>query len=152
MRREDEAGPDGGGAHCPRRDQWGRGGAVRFPRDLRWFGIPRPDLDAYLHCPGARRPRRDQGAEAEPFSRASRSVYTSITASDPQTEQDLANSLVPGGGAYVTYMIMMRPRALSGGQQSSPSVTGSVRWSPSPTPTTASSSYPDPTKAWWKAR
>ncbi|XP_038980260.1 sorting nexin 2B-like isoform X2 [Phoenix dactylifera] len=43
--------------------------------------------------------------------RAAASEYASIAVSDPQKEQDAVNSLVPGGGAYVTYLITSRTRA-----------------------------------------
>ncbi|KAH0455108.1 hypothetical protein IEQ34_017032 [Dendrobium chrysotoxum] len=42
--------------------------------------------------------------------RASTSDYLEITVTDPQKENDSATSLVPGGGAYVTYLITTRVR------------------------------------------
>ncbi|XP_008809960.2 LOW QUALITY PROTEIN: sorting nexin 2A-like [Phoenix dactylifera] len=61
---------------------------------------------AALDCPSHRResssPRSDRDAVSE---------YAKITVSDPQKEQDAVNSLVPGGGTYVTYLITSRTRA-----------------------------------------
>ncbi|XP_020571608.1 sorting nexin 2A-like [Phalaenopsis equestris] len=42
--------------------------------------------------------------------RASTSDYLEITVTDPQKESDSATSLVPGGGAYITYLITTRVR------------------------------------------
>lgn len=45
---------------------------------------------------------------ASPSSPPSCQQFLTITVSDPQKEQDLSNSLVPGGAAYVTYLITTR--------------------------------------------
>lgn len=45
---------------------------------------------------------------ASPSSPPSSSEFLTITVSDPQKEQELSNSLVPGGTAYVTYLITTR--------------------------------------------
>ncbi|KAL6977513.1 Sorting nexin 2B [Sarracenia purpurea var. burkii] len=46
--------------------------------------------------------------EASSSSPLSRSEYIRISVSDPQREQELANSLVPGGNTYYTYLITTR--------------------------------------------
>ncbi|XP_055832889.1 sorting nexin 2B-like [Solanum dulcamara] len=43
-----------------------------------------------------------------PSSSSFSSEFLTITVSDPQKEQELSNSLVPGGTAYVTYLITTR--------------------------------------------
>lgn len=45
---------------------------------------------------------------ASPSSPPSSDDFLTITVSDPQKEQELSNSLVPGGTAYVTYLITTR--------------------------------------------
>ncbi|CAH9069713.1 unnamed protein product [Cuscuta europaea] len=49
----------------------------------------------------------DQSGESPSSSSpsAAMSEYLQITVSDPQKEQELSNSLVPGGNTYVTYLI-----------------------------------------------
>lgn len=44
----------------------------------------------------------------EPGTSSSRSEYLHISVSDPQKEQDVSTSLVPGGNAYYTYLITTR--------------------------------------------
>ncbi|KAG1339016.1 sorting nexin 2B [Cocos nucifera] len=53
-------------------------------------------------CRGISFPRSDRAAASE---------YARIAVSDPQKEQDAVNALVPGGGAYFTYLITSRTRA-----------------------------------------
>ncbi|KAM7494751.1 hypothetical protein LguiB_029360 [Lonicera macranthoides] len=48
------------------------------------------------------------GESLSPTSPSSSSEYLSISVSDPQREQEISNSLVPGGNSYVTYLITTR--------------------------------------------
>nr|GMD02131.1 sorting nexin 2B-like [Ipomoea batatas] len=48
------------------------------------------------------------GASPSSSSSTPMSEYLHITVSDPQKEQELTNSLVPGGSTYVTYLITTR--------------------------------------------
>lgn len=48
------------------------------------------------------------GASPSSSSSTPMSEYLQITVSDPQKEQELTNSLVPGGSTYVTYLITTR--------------------------------------------
>ncbi|XP_047333913.1 sorting nexin 2A-like [Impatiens glandulifera] len=53
-------------------------------------------------------PRDNSGETSSSSSPTSMSDYIWISVSDPQKEQELSNSIVPGGNAYFTYLITTR--------------------------------------------
>ncbi|CAD5164965.1 unnamed protein product [Musa acuminata subsp. malaccensis] len=74
----------------------------------------------------------DQGSfvhrDCSPRSaRTAASDYLKIAVADPQKEQETANSLVPGGATYVTYLITTRVRSAAAGEVETGPIEFSVR-------------------------
>ncbi|RWV82929.1 hypothetical protein GW17_00055532 [Ensete ventricosum] len=74
----------------------------------------------------------DQGSfirrDCSPRSaRTAASDYLKIAVSDPQKEQETANSLVPGGATYVTYLINTRVRSAAAGEGETGPIEFTVR-------------------------
>ncbi|KAK3443966.1 hypothetical protein EUGRSUZ_B04005 [Eucalyptus grandis] len=67
------------------------------------------DGDASSEINGADSPSRSSDSPRS-FSRSSSSSaeYIKITVSNPQKEQEVSNSIVPGGNTYVTYLVTTR--------------------------------------------